>query len=201
MDERIAQMSVNGAALASSLRRMKKLGGAPGPGSWAFEEHGLRVAWMRMSELFEGSVEGGGVAVVSEEIMRGLARASSTWSGELAIKLYPGELQIGSMIIEADLHDAPPPQLLALNAEPQDLVRLHVREPAERIANAGLAEAVDEVLKRLDKSCAAAARSLGWLGVTDSELRAWVLGRFARAEKPGMVVVEPSGQVRLFDDG
>ena len=42
-------------ALTASLRRMKKLESVPGPGSWAFGEHGLRVAWMGMSEVFEGA--------------------------------------------------------------------------------------------------------------------------------------------------
>ena len=201
MDETNAQITVVSADLAASLRRMRKLGSAPGPGTWTIDEDGLRIAWMGMSEVFAGVAHGRAVGVVSGETMRGLARASSTWSGELSIKLYPKELKIGSMVVEAELREEPPPQLLALNAESQDLVRLHVRESAERIADAGLDGAVAEALIRLDKSCAAAARSLDWLGVADAELLTWVLARYASSEKPDVVVVEPSGQVRLFHDG
>ncbi len=193
MDETNAQIALVSADLAASLRRMKKLGSAPGPGTWTIDESSLRIAWMGMSEVFEGVAQGRAVGVVSGEIMRGLARASATWSGELSIKLYPNELKIGSMIVEAKLREVPPPQLLALNAEPHDLIRVHVRESPERIADAGLDEAVAEALVRLDKSCAAAARSLGWLGVADAELRAWVLARYAPPGRPDVVVVEPSG--------
>ena len=184
VDKPIAVTTLDAAALASSLRRMKKLGSAPGPGTWSIDGQGLKVSWMGMSEVFDGVAQGRAVAVVSGDIMRGLARASATWSGELAIKLYRDELKIGSMIVEAELRDAPPPQLLPLNAEPQDLVRLHVHESVENIADAGLDAAVAEALVRLDKSCAAAARSLDWLGVSDEELRAWVLARYAPPEEP-----------------
>ncbi len=200
MGEPIAGIIVRAAALAKSLRRMKKLGSAPGPGSWEVDEHGLKISWMGMSEVFAGEAGGSGVGVVSGEIMRGLARASSTWSGELAIKLYPGELKIGSMVLEAELQEAPPPQLLPLNAVPRDLLRLHVRESPGRIADAGLSEAVHEALERLDRSCNAAGRSLDWAGVSAGEIRAWVLGQLAPAKKLEVVVVEPSGQVRLLDD-
>ena len=201
MNKPVAEISLDAMALASSLRRMKKLGCAPGPGTWEFGAHGLKVAWMGMSEVFDHVAQGEAVAVVSGEIMRGLARASATWSGELAIKLYRDELKIGSLIVEAELREEPPPQLLPLNAGTQDLIRLHVRESAARITDAGLDQAVEEALVRLDKSCTAAARSLGWLGVSDEELRAWVLARYAPPGKSDVVIVEPSGQVCLFDDG
>ncbi len=82
---------------------------------------------------------------------------------------------------------------------PRDLVRLHARETPARIADAGLSESVADALARLDASCATAARTLGWLGISAAELREWAVDRFA-PQAPEFVLVEPTGQVRLFDE-
>ncbi len=157
---------------------------------------------MGMSELIPGCASGDAVAIVGGEVMRGLARAGSAWGAQVVVQTAPGELRLDALVLGAELREAAPPQLLPLNSEPTDLLRLHVREAAERIADAGLDEAVATALARLDRSCERAAEHLGWLGVSPQELRAWLLSRYGAdsAAPREIVVVEPTGQVRLFDD-
>ena len=171
-------------------------------GTWSIDEDGLRIAWMGMSEVINGVVQGSAVVVVGGPVMHGLAKVGSTWPKRINVVLRESELRIDQLALDAELRDRPPPQLLPLNAEPTDLLRLHVREAAEQIEEAGLDEAVAETLERLERSCASAATHLAWLGLSAGEIRAWVLGRHAEPASPPapeFVVVEPSGQVRLFE--
>jgi hypothetical protein len=149
--------------------------------------------------VVEGEALGAAIGVVDGKLMRGLARGSGTWNGTIVVDLSPDGLRVGSMVIEADRPAVEPPQLLPLNAELADVLRLHVREPPERIAEAGLEEAVGEVLERLQKSSEQAARYLGWLGVGAQEIEQWILGRYRPHAAERAVVVEPTGQTRMFD--
>ncbi len=204
MNDATAVIELDGADLHRALARMSRLGRrTPGDGTWSVGEEGLLVAWMGMSELLTGTVDGKGVVVVPGPAMHGLARVGATWPTRLGVELRGSELKVGSLVLDADLRERPPPQLLPLNAAPADLVRLHVREDVKRIEDAGLGEAVEEALARLDRTSASAARHLTWLGISPEELRAWVLSRHAAPAsrpEPEIVVVEPSGQVRLFED-
>ncbi len=183
---------------------MRKLGRrTPGLATWALGPTGLKVSWMGMSELLEGPGEGEAVMVVDGELMRGLARVSD-WPSSVSVTATETGLKVGPMSFDAERREQPPPQLLALNSAPRDLVQLHVREAAEVIAQAGLAEDVAGALERLNRGCTTAAQALGWVGVDVDDVREWVLSRMARPEpqpQGKVVIVESTGQVRLFHDG
>lgn len=167
---------------------------------WTFGPEGLRVAWMGMSAQLEGEGDGEAVMVIGSELMRGIARVSE-WPSTVRVVARASELKVGPMIFEAQSRVQAPEQLLPLNAGPRDLVKLHVCETTDRIEAGGLTEDVAEVLERLNKNCDTAARTLKWMGVTSTDLRAWILGRLEKAAaqpEPSAVVVETTGQVRLF---
>ena len=97
-------------------------------------------------------------------------------------------------LIEAEQRPEPPPALLPLNTTPRDVLALHVREPADRIEAAGLTNAVAQARARLDRSAAAAAQALGWLGVTPEDVRALVLrGSHAAFDTNGAALVVAVG--------
>ncbi len=199
MGEQPVSVEVLSADLRTALRRMAKLGrGTPGPGTWSVGAHGLKIIWMGASEVIEGTADGEVVAMVDGQSMRGLAKVSS-WPAKMIIRASANSLKVGPTLVAAEIRGRPPPQLLPLNTEPRDLVRLHARETPARIADAGLSESVADALTRLDASCATAARTLGWLGISAAELREWAVDRFA-PQAPEFVLVEPTGQVRLFDE-
>ncbi|MCA9548050.1 MAG: hypothetical protein KC613_26775, partial [Myxococcales bacterium] len=124
------------------------------------------------------------------------------WPEVITVLARPTELKVAYTLIEAEQRPEPPPALLPLNPTPQDVLALHVREPADRIEAAGLTNAVTQARARLDRSAAAAAQALSWLGVTPEDVRALVLRRLGdqRAEpEPKVITVETNGQVWLLD--
>lgn len=203
MATQLANVTVPGPALTTALRRMRKLGrGTPGPATWALGSDGLKISWMGMSELLEGPGDGDAVMVIDGELMRGLARVSD-WPPSVSVTATETGLKVGPMSFDAELRERPPQQLLALDSTPRDLVQLYVREAQEALAQAGLTDEVAAAVERLDRSCATAAKTLGWLGVGVDDVREWILGRMARPqpEQPGnLVIVEKTGQVCLFED-
>ncbi len=203
MNDTVAEIEITGAALREALGRMAKLGrGTPGLGTWTLGRGGLEIAWMGMAARFDGVGHGAAVMVINGPLMRGLARVKA-WPAAVRVVARDGALQVGPMAFDAERRDAAPPQLLALNATPKDLVQLHVREPAEVIERGGLTADVAAALARLDQSCATAAGTLGWLGVTADDIRQWIVGRLGHPvapAEPQVLVVEATGQVRLFDE-
>ncbi len=126
MNDAEVHIDVAAAELRAVLKRMAKLGTAPGPGTWSVGS-GLRIAWMGMSDIVDGDARGSAVALVDGDVMRGLSKVSSTWSGRVVIQIAGGELRIGSLVVEAELRSGEPPQLLPRNAEPGDILRLRGR--------------------------------------------------------------------------
>jgi hypothetical protein len=140
--------------------------------------------------------------VINGTLMRGLAKVND-WPESFRVVAFETELKIGPMTIDAELRAHAPPQLLALNATPKDLVQLHVRESQETVEHAGLTSDVADALKRVDQSCGTAASTLRWLGITSDDLRQWIFSRLGTTEpepEPQLLVVESTGQVRLFDE-
>ncbi len=140
--------------------------------------------------------------VIDGELMRGLARISD-WPSSVLVTATETGLKVGPISFNAEPREQPPPQLLALNSTPRDLVQLHVREDPGVIAQAGLTDEVTAAVERLNRGCTTAAQALGWLGVDVDDVREWVLRRMARPEpepQGNVVIVEPTGQVRLFED-
>lgn len=201
--EAIAQVEVPTSALTGALKRMRRLGRkTPGLASWTFGPDGVTVAWMGMSERIAGQGAGHAVLAVDGKLMPILASGTG-WGPSVRVSAWPDSLRVGTSVFGAELREVAPPALLPLNTSPVDVLRLYVREAPSLITEAGLDEAVGEVLERLHRSCAAAESSLRWLGVTTGELRAWLLARLEAPSPqagPEVVIVEPGGQVRMFDD-
>jgi len=201
----VACAEVPAAALATALGRMSKLGrNTPGAASWKFGPEGVRVAWMGMAELLPCEVAGKAIVVVDGPSMHALAGGHG-WGETVQVVARASGLRVGRTAFEGELRDRPPPQLLPLNTTAKDVLRVHVREDAGRVDEAGLADAVAEVLERLDESCSEAAKALSWLDVGIEELQAWLLSRLEKPDAPAeaapeLVVVEANGQVRLFGE-
>lgn len=198
----LARVEVPGRTLTAALQRMKKLGRkTPGVACWTLGPRGLTVSWMGMTEVIEGAVVGEAMMVIPGDLMRGVAGISD-WPEVVAVVAREGSLAIGRMTFGAERRAEPVPRLLPLNSTPRDLVQLHVRETEARIEQAGLTSDVAQAMAKLDESCERAQASLGWLGVSAEDVRAWILGRMARrveVPEPTVLVVETSGQIRLFD--
>ncbi|MCP4872182.1 MAG: hypothetical protein GY898_26040 [Proteobacteria bacterium] len=198
-----AEVEVNRAGLRDSLQRMATLAtNVSGPAAWSIGGDGLTLSWAGMTDTVAGAGRGTAVALLHRDLMRRIERIVSG-GGTIRVAIAGEALQVGPTSLTCERRDTTPPQLLAMNARPVDVLRLHVTQTPETLEHAGIREAVDEARQSLQRSSAAAAKALAWLDVGAEDVQAWILGRLAGTggARPQIVVVDGAGQVALFDEG
>lgn len=177
----MARLEVERAVLVEELKRMAKVLGR-GPGGEA--------VLMYRDEKFLMRIGGAEFAIPAKGRWPGEARVASSWIRALTkfppvqdpviIQVRGGRLQLAGSSFPCRWQAPGAARIeVPLGMGLLELVRLGFAHPVEELEKSGIASAVAEARAELDKRIKAAARQLAPLGVTATDLRLLVTGKFS----------------------
>ena len=127
-------------------------------------------------------------------------------TGAVRIVVGAESVRIGSMRLPRVDVAAEHTELLPVGAGPLEVLLMASRVSAARVADAGLEPAVAEARARLSRAAKEVASQLGWLGVDESMVAAWLeahVGARASGERTFVIAGRGAGsgevQLALFE--
>lgn len=207
-------ITVDAGVLSKAIRAVARLASknASGGGVWTIAAAELEIDWAGSHLVVDATdVDADGVdapsliVTVAEEAMRHLGRALPK-KGDIVVQVKRERLYFGGHSVACTVQDRVVSGLLALNATPLDVLMLRHQHSQETIDAAGLSKQLASTESRARASIVRAGEALGWMGVDGPLLETWIAAHLAARAKgrptfdmAGIVVVEPHGQVRLFE--
>ncbi|MCO4762008.1 MAG: hypothetical protein KC502_10925 [Myxococcales bacterium] len=204
----MASVQVDRRALAGLIRRVRRVNkGVQADGTFTLRPGELQVDWGNGGEVLDVEGDTEAQCHLADRYMRKLPNVLRG-GGAITLEIRDGRVFFDRFSIDAFIERNPEAPMLPTSPRHADFLLLPLRHSQEVIEEAGLTAEVELAHERFVATTKAVARKLRWLGVSEVEVKRFLVERLrSRAEgqealpfgEPVAVAAATDDQFSLFE--